>query len=465
MTEIWSNWTGNIQSKPIQIYTPETEEEVITLVKKAAREGVRVKVTGSGHSCSRIAASDNAWLISLDKLNQLISIDHQTGHVTVQAGIRLYELNQLLADNGLALSNLGTIDEQSIAGAISTGTHGTGIDRGSLSSMVAGLHLVTASGELIEASPQHNASLYQAACVGLGSLGIITRVTLACVPAFKMNVREWPDTLENTLAKLDERLKLDRFCFWWFPHTDQVAVRTAETTNEALTIKPRLRCWMDKFKNIMILNRLHETAMLAAAKKPTLIPHINRIFQRRFYAASKSEIVSSKDGFRLTILVKQHVMEYALPVSRTAEAVRGLKKLIEDKAYKVHHPIEVRFGASDNAWLSLAHGRETCYIGVIMYRPFGQHVPYEDYFRDVDQLFYKLGGRPHWAKIHYRSAEELRKLYPQWDEFMAMRSKLDPSGMFLNDYLERVLTFEHNDEDKDAVPKSAERDYFLAGQG
>ncbi|WP_235281665.1 D-arabinono-1,4-lactone oxidase [Thermoactinomyces daqus] len=161
--------------------------------------------------------------------------------------------------------------------------------------------------------------------------------------------------------------------------------------------------------------------------------------QKKFFNKPISRVVPSPDGFRQTILIKQHVLEYALPLSKTASALLGLKQLIEDKGYNVHHPVDVRFSGADEPWLSPAHGRKTCYIGVIMYRPFGKDIPYEDYFRDVDVLFYKLGGRPHWGKIHYRDASDLRSVYPYWNDFLKLRDQLDPNGVFLNDYLQLVL--------------------------
>lgn len=436
---MWHNWAGNIQSQPQEIIVVESEAQLVSIVKQAANEGRRVKVVGSGHSCSAIAGSDGALLVSLDKLDSLVAVDHQTGHVTVQAGIRLGALNRLLDEHGLAMPNLGTIDVQSIAGAISTATHGTGLRYGTLSSFVVRLRLVLASGEVVETSADNHPALFQAARTGLGCIGIITEVTLACVPKFNIQMWQSAASFDEALDRLDDYLENERFGLWWYPHTDKVRLWTSNSTQQPADPVSFWTRAKTRFKDVVLLNRGHEAAMWAGSWKPSLVPKINRFFQKRFYSKPFSRVVKSTDGFKLTILVKQHVMEYALPIEKTAEALRKLKQLIDDHGFKVHHPVEVRFTAADEAWLSPTHGRPSCYIGIIMYRPFGRVVPYEDYFKQVDKLFFEMGGRPHWGKIHYRSADDFASLYPHWHDFLAIRQEVDPQGLFLNRYLEQAF--------------------------
>ncbi|EOO61928.1 sugar 1,4-lactone oxidase [Bacillus cereus VD196] len=434
---VWRNWAGNIHCRPKRVYTPNSEEELTNIIQNAAISGVRVKVVGAGHSCSEIAVSDESYFISMEHLNHLVAIDKISGLVTVQAGIKLADLNEVLDEHNLALPNLGAIDEQSIAGAINTGTHGTGMCFGTIASFVVELQLLLANGNIITCSSTENSDIFHAARVGLGSLGVITRVTLACVPAFNLNIEECPTKLKDTIDNLDQYLKSERFGFWWFPHTDMVRLWIAQHTD--ISSRRKNNRFLDWIRDVLILNRGHEVALLIAAGYPSLIPYINRFIQKCFFNRPKSRVVRSMDGFRHTILVRQVVLEYAIPLSSTAEALYGMKNLIKDHCYKVHHPIDVRFGGSDDSWLSPAQGRDTCYIGIIMYRPFGREIPYENYFKDVDNLFARLGGRPHWGKVHYRSAKDLRSMYPYWNEFLTLRQLLDPEGMFLNDYLERVF--------------------------
>jgi L-gulonolactone oxidase len=436
-TVVWKNWAGNIQCRPHEIVTPNSEEEIVAIVQKAKGSGLRVKVVGAGHSCSRIAVSNNAYHISLDDLNQLIEVDQLTGLVTVQAGIRIADLNELLSQHNLALPNLGVIDEQSISGAISTGTHGTGLNYGTISSFIVGLRIVLASGEVVDASPNENIELFHAARVGLGSLGIISTVTLTCVPAFNLHICEHPSTLENALLNLEEHLKNERFGFWWFPHTDAVRLWLGLNTNEQLkNPKSKFQKWKH---DVLMLNRGHELALWIAKHRSSLVPKINRFVQKYYFNQPVTRVVPSAEGFRQTILIRQRVLEYAIPLQATVPALYGLKQIIERKGYNVHYPVDVRFSAADEAWLSPAYGRQTCYIGIIMYRPFGSDVPYEDYFCDVDALFTQLEGRPHWGKIHYRTASDLSSVYPYWNDFLRLRAELDPQGIFLNDYLECIF--------------------------
>ncbi|HHQ2481151.1 TPA: D-arabinono-1,4-lactone oxidase [Bacillus cereus] len=434
---VWRNWAGNINCRPKGVYTPNSEEELINIIRNAAISGVRVKVVGAGHSCSRIAVSEDSYLVSMQYLNRLVAIDKIAGLVIVQAGIKLADLNEVLDEHGLALPNLGAIDEQSIAGAINTGTHGTGMSFGTIASFVVELQLLLANGNIIKCSSTENSDIFNAARVGLGSLGIITRVTLSCIPAFNLNVEEHPSKLKDTIDNLDQYLKSERFGFWWFPHTDVVRLWIAEHTD--MSSKRKNNRFLHWIRDVLILNRGHEIALWLAAWYPSLIPRINRFIQNYFFNRPNSRVVRSMDGFRHTILVRQVVLEYAIPLSSTAEAVYGMKNLIKDHHYKVHHPIDIRFSGSDDSWLSPAQGRDTCYIGIIMYRPFGREIPYENYFKDVDNLFARLGGRPHWGKVHYRSAKDLRSMYSYWDEFLKLRQLLDPKGMFLNDYLEKIF--------------------------
>ena len=437
MTIKWTNWAGNVECQPSHYHEPTTEEALVALVKQVASKGERIKVVGAGHSCSKIAASDGVHLVSLQRYQQVLEVNHDARTVTVQAGIWLKELNDFLATEGLALSNMGVIAEQSIAGAISTATHGTGIRFGSLAQQVVALSLVTASGEVISASKEQNPDAFAAAQVSLGSLGILSTVTLLCEPAFNLHAIQDVSDLDSTLEKLDSLLEAEHFGFWWIPHTDYVRLWSAKRTNQrASDSQNKAWAW---FNDILLGSYLHESALWLSSFVPSLVPTVNRVFRALLFNRQQEQIGRSDHVFTLTILMRQVIMEYGIPIEHTASALRELRDLIKRHNFKVHLPVDVRFTNAEDAWLSPAWGRKTCYIGILMYRPFGRDVPYEACFREIDALMSKFEGRPHWGKLHYRTASDLQQAYPHWDDFQKIRQELDPAGVFMNDYLERVF--------------------------
>ncbi|MEG4836993.1 D-arabinono-1,4-lactone oxidase [Microcoleus sp. B9-D4] len=433
----WVNWAGNVSSQPSSYHEPTTEDEIVSLVKSIANVGERIKVVGSGHSCSRIAASNGVHLVSLVKYNKVLEIKSEACTVTVQAGISLKQINNFIEHHGLVLSNIGTISEQTIAGAISTGTHGTGINFGGISQQITALTMVCANGEVISLSKEQEPEFFAAALVSLGCLGIISTVTISCESAFNLRWLGSPATLDYALEHLEELNQSEHFAFWWFPHTNYVYLMSSNRT--AQPIDPPKNAIVIWFKDVILGNYLHEVALWLSVHVPGIVPTINQCFRYLFFSSQRERIALSYQIFNLTILIRQYVMEYAIPIENTATAIRKLRDLIDEAKFKVHFPIEVRFSAKDDAWLSLSYGRETCFIGVIIYRPFGQEIPYENYFQQVDALMISLEGRPHWGKIHYQSTNHFRKLYPKWDEFLTIRNSLDPKYMFINDYLERIF--------------------------
>lgn len=434
---IWSNWAGTVFSNAESFHLPESEEQVCELLAQLS-PGKTVKVVGSGHSCSSIAAPTGAHLISLDRYNRLLRVDRKKNTVTVEGGIRLKDLNRALAMHGLALSNLGSISEQSVAGAISTATHGTGIRFGNLSQAVTELTLITARGEVLKASRKKNKDLYSAARVGLGCLGVISTVTLQCEPAFNLHMSAAPASWGDVMQSHREDCSgADHYGFWWFPHTDKMRVWKANRSEESPDVPiGRVKDW---YRNIFLGNSAHEFALWLSSFLPETIPFMNRLFRRLLFDRAVERIADSVDIFNFPIRVKQWVMEYAVPIDRTEEALCELRGLIDRSGFNVHMPVEVRFTPADDAWLSPAWGRETCYIGIIMYKPYGMNIPYERYFRAFDTMMASFDGRPHWAKSHYRSSVDLSELYPKWGEFQELRKELDPDGVFMNDYLRRVF--------------------------
>jgi L-gulonolactone oxidase len=426
----WRNWAGDQRCRPWALERPGSLEELSAAVALASERDLRVRAVGSGHSFSDIACSDGLML-SLERMTGLLDVDRATGLVRVQAGITIRELSRRLVPHGLALENLGDIDVQSVAGAISTATHGTGARLGNLSSQVQELKLVLADGSTVECSPQQDPEAFRAARVGLGACGVIAEVTLRCVPAFTLRAVDAPAPLQETLERLEElALANDHFEFFVFPHADTALTRTNNRTEEA----PRPRGQMAAYANdVLLTNRAFGLICRAGRRFPSRIPQLNRLVTR---LAGRSERVERSAAiFASPRLVRFTEMEYALPRGRTVEAVRGVMELIERGGFAVPFPIEVRTVAGDDAHLSTAYGRDSGYVAVHMFRG----MAWEPYFRAVEALMDRLEGRPHWGKRHFQTAATLRSRYPQWDRFQAVRARLDPDGRFANAWTDRVL--------------------------
>jgi FAD-linked oxidoreductase len=426
----WRNWTGDEGCRPREIVRPRSIEEIAAAVSRAAREGLRVRTAGAGHSFSDIACSDG-MLIVLDRFQRVLEVDRDAGLVRVQSGISIAQLNAHLAEHGLALENLGDIDVQSIAGAISTATHGTGARLGNIPSQVAALTLVLADGSTLVCSSERDPESFRAARVGLGALGVVAEVTLRCVPAFTLCGIDAPAPLGQTIERFEElALANEHFEFYVFPHSDTALTRTNNRTEQP----PKPRGKAARYANeVLLTNRTFELFCRIGRRLPSRIPEINRLVTR--LAGSSKRIDRSDRIFASPRLVRFTEMEYALPRKHTAEAVRRVLETIKHRGYAVPFPIEVRTVAADDALLSTAHGRESGYVAVHMYRG----MPWRGYFEAVERIMDSLDGRPHWGKRHFQTAATLRGRYPEWDRFQAVRARLDPEGRFGNAWTDRVL--------------------------
>ncbi len=426
----WRNWTGDESCRPREIVHPRSTEEIAAAVAAAGRAGMRVRVAGAGHSFTDIACSEGV-LIVLDRCQDVLKVDRTSGLVRVQAGISIARLNAALAGHGLALENLGDIDAQSIAGAISTATHGTGARLGNIPSQVVALTLVLADGSTLACSEESEPESFLAARVGLGALGVLAEVTLRCVPAFTLCGIDAPAPLDETLARFEElALANDHFEFYVFPHCDIALTRTNNRTEQS----PEPRGKVAEYANdVLLTNRTFEMFCRIGRRLPNRIPEINRIVTR---LAGKSKRIDRSDRiFASPRLVKFTEMEYALPRAHTNKAVKRVLETIERGGFAVPFPIEVRTVAPDEALMSTAQGRESGYVAVHMYRG----MPWRPYFEAVEQIMLELGGRPHWGKRHSQTAATLRERYPGWDRFQTVRARLDPEGRFANAWTERVL--------------------------
>ena len=425
----WRNWAGNQVCSPVALEQPGTDAELVEIAKEAAAKGTRVKVVGAGHSFTDIACTDGVQ-VSLDNYDRVLYVDRERARVTVQAGIRLWALNEALAARGLALENLGDIAYQSIAGAISTSTHGTGANFGGLATQVVGLDLICADGSVVSCSAEEEPETFHAARVGLGALGVLSTVTLQCVPGYNLRAVEEPMRVDHVLEHVDEYVaENDHFEFYWVPHTGWALTKRNNRTNDEAAGRSRF----GEFRDRVLLENLAFGATARVGRlRPAWIPRLARILP----STGRTEYVErSYRVFASPRYVHFYEMEYSIPRQHAVTAVSQLIDFVRTSGLQISFPVEVRFTAPDDIPLSTATGRESTYIAVHVYRG----MPYEQYFRGVEAIMDKLDGRPHWGKLHYQSAATLAPKYPQWNQWQGVRRRLDPDGRFANAYTERVL--------------------------
>jgi L-gulono-1,4-lactone dehydrogenase len=427
---IWRNWGRSHLSRPAHVVHAASVADVVATVLLARDRGLTVRPIGAGHSFSGIAATDGIQL-DISALEGVIAVDGT--RVTLGAGTNLHQLPEFLGPLGLALTNMGDIDKQTFAGAVSTGTHGTGSAFGGISTQIVAMTLVTATGEILRVSDTENAELLPAVALGLGALGIIVDLTIECVPQFMLSAVDMPEPLESVLEAFDERSRaVDHFEFYWFPHTDTALTKSnsrVPATSER-RVRSRFATWFDEE---LLSNGVYRLTSSVGVVAPAIIPSINRLADKLI--GDRAITDASHAVFAASRSVRFQEMEYALPREHIPAALRAIRSLIAERGWRVSFPIEVRVAASDDLWLSTASGRESGYIAVHRYY---REDP-EQYFRAVEQIMRRFSGRPHWGKMHYQDAESLESVYPHFAKFVAVRDRLDPERLFGNPYLARVL--------------------------
>jgi L-gulono-1,4-lactone dehydrogenase len=427
MSETWTNWAGDQHCAPIRIERPASESELVAAVARAVDRGERVRAVGSGHSFTDCACTDG-MMVDMAGMQRVLDVDAASGRVTVEAGIKLHALGPALAQRGLALENQGDIDRQALAGALATATHGTGARFANLSARVVGMRVVTADAEVVELDGGDD---LLAARVSLGALGVASAVTLQCVPLFTLHRHDRPLPLDQTLERLDEHVDSnDHFEFFLFPYTRTAATRATRRSDVEPDPTP---AWRRRLREDVFENRALGSVCRVGRRFPSAAPRLNRLI-----AAGMSESRVEDRAYKVYATerrVRFTEMEYAIPRARAREAVERVVDLVERRRLPILFPLEVRFAAADDALLSTAHGRETCYVAVHQYAG----MEFESYFRGVEAIMDEYDGRPHWGKRHYQSSATLRDRYPGWDRFQAVRARLDPEGVFVNDYTRRVL--------------------------
>ena len=425
----WRNWAGNQKASPLSIESPRSVGELAALVASASELGQKVKAVGSGHSFTSAAAT-NGRMVRLESLSGILNVDRAKCQVTVGAGTRLSDLNTLLHSEGLALANLGDIAYQTVAGAISTSTHGTGKALTGLAGQVVAMKLINGQGEIIECSKSVNPQIFDVARVSVGALGIITEYTLQAVPSFRLRALEQPMRLDDVLENAHDLASTnDHFEFFWIPHTKWALTKRNNRTEDELQPLPRVKGWIEK---TFMENYAFGAVCRVGRARPSLIPRLATALPS---SGSREYVDQSYKIFASPRIVRFYEMEHALPVEALVPALKEIRAMVDRKGYLLNFPVEVRFTKGDDVPLSTAYGRDSAYIAVHVYKG----MECEPFFRDVEDILRAYDARPHWGKMHYRDAEELSKLYPRWDEFIALRNQLDPQRTFSNAYSDTVF--------------------------
>ena len=427
---MWTNWSGGQSCEPAAIERPGSVAEVAAAIERARNAGRQIHAVGSGHSFTGCALTDGT-MVDASRLDQIIDVDISSGLVKVQAGIKWHDLNDKLWALGLGFSNLGDIDAQAVAGAVSTSTHGTGINRGNLPSQVEAIELVTADGSVREFSRSDDPDRFHAAVVSIGTFGIVTALTLRCVPAYTLRGADKVEPLGQVLDEMDDRVAAnDHFEFYCFPYSDRAITRTNNVVNQEPNPPNRAAQYLE---DVVLTNHLFGGIQKVAKRIPKYTPQINRAVMR--VASGHVRIDRSYRIFATVRTVRFVEMEYAIPRPAVRDALTRVRDLIERESLPISFPIETRFSAPDDSYLSTAHGRETGYIAVHVHA--GRE--WEPYFRGVEAIMNDYEGRPHWGKQNFQTAEVLSQRYPKFAEFQRVRAELDPEGIFANEYSDRVL--------------------------
>lgn len=417
----WRNWSGSQSCRPHVVSCPRTEQELAAIIRQATN-GIRV--TGAGHSFSALVPTDQT-LLNLTHLSGVTQVAGEVAQVTCGSGTRLHDLGEPLWQSGLSLLNQGDIDAQTLAGAIATGTHGTGPEFGCLATQVAGFRLVSSSGEILECDERHHSTLFEAGRVACGALGVISQVTLQCCPAYHLHERTTAADLEECLSRSEEFAAAHRHCeFFCFPYADQALVKTLDDTPETSPLNTS----SDQREDL-----LFRIASFVVEQLPGVNVWLQQMAMRTYSTRERRDRAYRVFPSQRSVIFNE--MEYEVPVEAGPDCFRELVATVRRNRLPLFFPLEYRRVRADNLWLSPFYQRDSVSISVheVARRP------YAPTFRLLEPIFWKYEGRPHWGKLHCLSARELQRLYPRWKDFQELRREWDPQGKFLNDGLRKLF--------------------------
>ncbi|MFD2518680.1 D-arabinono-1,4-lactone oxidase [Salinimicrobium flavum] len=393
MGDVWKNWSGSLVFQPGKVFEPESEAEIVDLIQNARREGKNVRVVGAGHSSSALVKTED-YLLSLKHFQGVESPDSETGRATVPAGMTVKDAGKDLFRYGLAMHNTGDVDVQTLAGAIGTGTHGTGIQLKNLSSMLVGARMINGKGEILEVSKEKDPEFLRALRVSLGTCGIFLKMRLQLLPTYRLHRKEWCVHLDKCFENLEELQKNNRnFDFYWYPRTDLCKIRVM---NEEGAEMPEIT-----YGSLEMERKGHSHKILPRSRH-----------------------------------LKFDEMEFVFDAEKATDCFMEVREQVRKKWRKeVAWRILYRTIQADDVCISPMYGRES--VTISLHHNAG--MPFEEYFKDIEPIFLKYGGRPHWGKKHFLKADQLKEMYPEWDTFQKHRQKMDPDGVFLTPYLKEIL--------------------------
>ncbi|SDJ56638.1 L-gulonolactone oxidase [Paraburkholderia steynii] len=426
---MWKNWSGYVSSPSATLSAPASLHEIARILRGALQADTPLRVVGAGHSFAPLVQTDGV-ILSLDNIQGIIDVDHTKRVVRVHAGTRLAALGSALAEHGFAMENLGDINVQSIAGAISTGTHGTGIMFGNLATQVASLTFMTADGNEVRASPEENPDLFEGGRIGLGALGVLTEVGLNLVPSFNLRLERGKMDFDECLARADSMSRKHRsFELYWLPHTTAMLTKVWNATDEPA----QATGWKRYITETVLENAVFGLLCKTGKRVPSLCPSISSLCASMI--SSGQHVAASHSMLSTVRRVRFNEMEWAVPAERGPDALREIRAFISRKNIPLMFPLEYRWVRGDDIWLSPNYGRDSVHISAHQYRG----MPFAQYFDGVQAICLNHGGRPHWGKVHSLTAKDFAKIYPRWDDFLSLRERMDPRGRFLTPYLRSLF--------------------------
>ena len=429
----WRNWSGLESSRPTLVERPANTAAVVAAVERARDERSTVKMIGTGHSFTAISAPE-ATMLTPGGMAGILAVDRDAMTVTALAGTPLKVLNAGLERLGLSLHNMGDIAEQTLAGAISTGTHGTGGVAAGLAAQVAGLELVTGTAEVLRATADENPDVLDVARVGLGALGILTSVTFRVEPLFLLEAHEQPMDWDEALGSFDQMTAESHHVdMYWFPHTDRMLTKRNDRLDAELSEARPLPRWRARLDDDFLTNTVFGLLTGGANRVPGLIPRMNQLSARALSARTYSDVAHRVFTARRDVVFRE--MEYAVPRAAGLSALREARRAVDASDLRISFPVEIRVAPADDIALSTASGRDSFYLAFHTHRD----ADHTAYFALLEPIMRAHEGRPHWGKVHTRSAADLAPAYPRFEEFLAMRDRLDPDRVFANAYLRGVL--------------------------
>lgn len=427
----WTNWAENIIAYPSQVKFPRSVQEIGDIVKEASSSGRTIRVTGAAHSFSPVAMPEDIAL-SLHHLRGLIKVDMATGEATFWAGTYLHEVGPLLANYGLALQNMGDIEKQTLAGAISTGTHGTGVTLGSLSSMVTAWSFVDGTGKFRECR-RDNTALSESLHVSLGLLGILIQVTIQTIPLYSLHYVATSEMLQEALPSFQLDIRNNRHVEWYyFPGSEIIQIKRMNAVS--VSRQSSFDKLLQIVKQQALENGLFYILSEACRIKPSITQYVSKVAANNITKGEKTGL--GYEIYPSSRLVKFQETEHAIALDRFEECMEEIHYTLKQGKFQVHFPIECRTVAGESGYLSPTQNRESVYLAFHMYKGMDEG----PYFEWVYDLMGKYGGRPHWGKMHKLQLSDITELYPQFTQFLKVREQLDPANVFMTSYMKKLFT-------------------------